>query len=184
MLHHIFLAAEAVAEAAAASEPAKEGLLGTLGINWKLFLAQLVNFAIVLFIFWKWIAKPIAKNLTERQERIQMGLQITDVMEKEKKNFDVWKSEEMGKARSEAEKIIKNSTQTAEKLKTELLTEAQAAAAKVAEQNRKQIESDRQEMISQAKDEIATLVVTATEKILKQKLDPVKDRTIIESSLK
>ncbi|MBX4188293.1 MAG: hypothetical protein KW793_04140, partial [Candidatus Doudnabacteria bacterium] len=31
------------------------GVLGTLGINWKLFLAQLINFSIVLFVFWKWV---------------------------------------------------------------------------------------------------------------------------------
>ena len=38
------------AEEVAHSE-AQTGVLGTFGVNWKFFVAQLINFSIVIFIF-------------------------------------------------------------------------------------------------------------------------------------
>jgi F0F1-type ATP synthase membrane subunit b/b' len=103
MIEQIILAATEEAVHAVETDP---GLLGTLGISWKLFLAQLINFGIVLFVFWKWVVKPLGKTLTDRQTRIESGLKNADLMEKEKHEFDAWRKEQMHKARMEAEGII------------------------------------------------------------------------------
>jgi F-type H+-transporting ATPase subunit b len=184
----ILFAAEAVQTAAEgtgdAAQAADSGVLGTLGINWKLFLAQLINFAVVLFIFWRWIAKPLTKALIARQERIESGLKNADLIEREKKSFEDWKGLEMKKVRNEAENILKSTTETATKLKQDILNEAHAQSAKVIEQAKSQVELEKTRMIKEVKEEIATLVVIASEKILKAKLDPKKDQNLIEESIK
>ena len=194
-LHHILLAAEEViqqaaeniphlAQEAAATHETDPGLLGTLGINWKLFIAQLVNFGIVLFIFWKWIVKPLGTTLTKRQERIESGLKNADLMEQEKKNFDVWRQEEMKKARVEAENLIKTTTDTATKMKQEIIAEAHSQSSKIMEQAKASIEAEKIQTLKEVKQEVATLVVTASEKILKTKLDSKKDQELITESIR
>ena len=131
-IHQIILAASEAVEQAA--HPEQSDLLGTLGINWKLFIAQLVNFVIVLAIFWKWIAKPLSKTLSDRQERIASGLKNAELQELEKKNFDQWKKEEMRKTRDEAEQILKSTSVEADKIKQETIAAAQDQAKKLAEQ--------------------------------------------------
>ena len=46
------------------------GGLGTLGINGKIFLAQLVNFVLVLIVLWRWAFTPIVKILDKRRDQI------------------------------------------------------------------------------------------------------------------
>src|SRR6185295_17476744 len=159
-------------------------VLGTLGIDWKLFLAQLINFSIVLFIFWKWVVKPLGSTLTKRQERIEEGLKNADRLDEEKKTFEAWKIGEMKKVRAEADTILRTTTDTANKIRQETIVEAQKQAAKIAEQARATIESDKNQMMKEAKQEVATLVVAASEKILRSKLDSRHDHELITESMK
>lgn len=159
-------------------------VLGTLGINWKLFLAQLVNFGIVLFIFWKWVVKPLGKTLTDRTEKIEQGLKNAEYTDSEKKKFEDWKIHEMKKVRTEADHVLRTTTDMANKIKQETIVEAQVQANKVLDQAKTSIESEKVQMLKEVKHEIATLVVAASEKILRTKLDPKKDQELINDSVK
>lgn len=177
----ILAATEAVEAAEHAADP---GLLGTLGINWKLFLAQLVNFGIVLFVFWKFVAKPLGKLLTDRQARIESGLKNADYMEAEKKKFEDWKMQEMKKVRTEADHILRTTNDTANKIKQETIVEAQRSAATLLAQAKASIESEKVQTLKEIKQDVATLVVAASEKILRGKLDEKKDHELITQSMK
>lgn len=188
-LHQIILAvAEVAQETAQAVEPltehAEEGILGTLGINWKLFLAQLVNFGIVLFVFWKWVVKPLGSTLTERQERIEKGLKYSETMEEEKKKFDEWKTTEMRRTRVEADKIMRATTDEANNLRQVTIVEAGNQASKLMQQTKASIEAEKDKAMREIKQEAAALVVAAAEKILRGKLDQNKDKELISESLR
>src|SRR3990167_4931204 len=159
-------------------------VLGTLGIDWKLFIAQLINFGIVLFIFWKWVVKPLGSTLTKRQERIEEGLKNADRMVDEKKKFEEWKTAEMKKVRNEADHILRTTTDTANQIKQETIVDAQKQATKMMEQAKASMESEKNQTMKEIKQEISTLVVAASEKILRGKLDPKKDQELINASVK
>lgn len=161
-----------------------QSVLGTLGIDWKLFLAQLVNFSIVLFVFWKWVVKPLGATLSKRTERIEEGLKNAEQTESEKKKFEEWKLSEMKKIRGDADHILRTTTDTANKIKQDTIVEAEKQAEKVLEQAKSNIESEKIQMMKEIKQEIATLVVAASEKILRTKLDPAKDHDLIRESVK
>src|SRR3989338_2557714 len=176
-LSQIILAAtETVAE--------KQDVLGTLGINWKLMLAQFVNFGIVLFVFWKWVVKPLGTTLTKRQERIEQGLKNADQTEEEKKKFEAWKLSEMKKVRTEADHILRTTTDTANQIKQETIVDAQNQANKALAQAKASIQSEKTQAMKEARLEIATLVVAVSEKILRGKLDDKKDKELISESIR
>jgi F-type H+-transporting ATPase subunit b len=188
-LHHIIIAAAEVAQEAAqhtetATETSAGGPLGTLGVNWKLFLAQLVNFAVVLFVFWKWVVKPLGKTLTDRQNKIESGLKNATHMEEEKQKFDEWKVMEMQKVRGEAEKMLKMATETADKVKQEMVTNAQEQSTKMIEQAKAAIEQEKTQMLKEVRTNVADLVILASEKILRSKLDTKKDHELVRDSVK
>jgi F-type H+-transporting ATPase subunit b len=160
------------------------GIIGTLGINWKLFLAQLVNFSIVLFVFWKWVVKPLGTTLTKRQERIESGLKNAEHMDVERKKFEDWKQAEMKKVRNEADNILRVTTDTANQIKQETIVEAQSQANKLIEQAKSNIQSEKVQAMKEAREEIATLVVAASEKIIRGKLYMKKDHELINDSMK
>jgi len=52
----------------------ESGLLFQLGINWKLFLSQAVNFFILLVILRFFVYKPLLSVIKERNKKIKDGL--------------------------------------------------------------------------------------------------------------
>lgn len=165
-------------ETAAAPSP-----VAVLGLNWQLFVAQLVNFAVILFILWKWVFTPVAKKLQERTDKIEKAMKDAASTEKEKLEFAVWKEEEMKKTRQEAGGIISQAQKDATTTKDDILRQAKEEQLKLAEQTRKQIEQEKNMALQSAKTELADLVTSATEKILRQKLDDKKDKELIKDSL-
>jgi F-type H+-transporting ATPase subunit b len=166
-----------------AQETASSGGIAVLGLNVKFFIAQLVNFGILLLIFWKWILPGVTKAMQARTERIQKSLTDADRIEKEKKEFDVWRQAEMSKARQEASFIVTSAQTEASKAKQQILDQTKADQQKLIDQAKSQIESEKNKSIAEAKNELADLVTNATEKILRHKLDGKADQTLIKEAL-
>lgn len=178
-----------IPSAQAASEPMSleevdPGVIGMFGINWKLFLAQLVNFGIVLLVLWKFVWKPVTSGLSERSEKIEQSLLEAQKITEDRLTFDSWKQGEMAEVRKEAAGIITEAKQQAEQLKAETVRATAAEQSRVIEQAQKRLEQEKATMLESAKSELADIVVQATSTILKEKMNPEKDKELISEALK
>jgi F-type H+-transporting ATPase subunit b len=182
-IHQIVQLIIPVARAAEEAAPASSGGIAVLGLNVKFFIAQLINFGILLLIFWKWILPSVTKAMQARTERIQKSLTDADRIEKEKKEFDVWRQTEMSKARQEASSIVTSAQTEAGKAKQTIMDQTKSDQQKLVDQAKAQIESEKNKSISEAKSELADMVTNATEKILRKKLDAHADQQYIKDSL-
>jgi F-type H+-transporting ATPase subunit b len=169
--------------ARAAGESTPSGPAAAFNLNIKLFVAQLINFAIVLFVLWKWVFIPVAKKLTERTERIEKAMADANSTEKEKQEFAVWKQQEMTKTRQEASSIVTAAQLDATKARDQIMQQTKEDQQKFVDQAKKQIEQEKNQQLASAKAEMANLITMATEKILRQKLDGKKDEELIKNSL-
>ncbi len=179
-LQHIFTSV-AFAQSAAAQSSSP---VAVLGLNAKLFIAQLINFAVVLFILWKWVFTPVAKKLQERTDRIEKAMNDADRVAKEKAEFEKWRQEQMGQARQEASVIITKAEVDAGKVKDDMLRQAKQEQQKLTDQAKKQMAREKEQTMNSAKSELADLITNATEKILRHKLDDKKDAELVKESLK
>lgn len=127
-----------------AGEAANSGVLGSLGINGKLFLAQLVNFAIVLLVLWKWAYRPLIAMLDKRSKLIEESLNKT-------KEID----ERMARIGAETGTLLKKAHQDAKMVMDE--TQAMAKGHRDAEMEKVRLEVER--MIASGKDELSRLKV-------------------------
>lgn len=159
-----------------ATEP---NFIGTLGLNWKLFLAQLINFGIVILVLWKWVFKPVAGALKARRHKIEESVKKAEEIEVRLKELESSRGEHMRKARAEAEEIIKKAIVAGESSKAEILGSAKAQAEKILAEAKTNIEKEKEKMFQEIREEVANLTVMATEKILREKLDERKDKELI-----
>lgn len=171
------------AEEAAHEAAANPSLAGMFGLDWKLFIAQLINFGIILFVLWKWVFRPVAKALTERANKIEASLAEAKRIAEEKETFDTWKNAEVSKVRVEASQIITEARQEAEKTRQEILDKAKQEQAQILLQTQTKLEEEKQKALSEVKENIADMVVDATEKVIQAKLDPKKDYELIKQAL-
>jgi len=82
-------------------------LFSKLGIEWHLILAQIINFAILLFILGRFAYRPLMKILKERQERIKLDEEKSVELSKEIAVARQRGEEILAAARVEGDKIIK-----------------------------------------------------------------------------
>ena len=175
---HIARAAEE-----AATEAASTGVAGMFGLNFKLFLAQLINFAIVLFVLWKWVFRPVAKGLSDRTAKIEGSLAEAQRIAGERETFDSWKNAEISGVRQEAAEIITQAKAGAERARTEITQTAMEESKKILERGKSQLEEEKNKAVQEIKTEVADMVVQAAESILRKKLDGPADKSLIKEAL-
>ena len=177
-------AGEAAVEVAGKTAEAKGGIAGTLGLNLQLFIAQLINFGIVLFTLWKFVFKPVATKLNERTDKIEKALKDADLTVKEREEFGVWKDKEIKEVKGHATEIIAKAKKDADGVKDETLRETKEAQGKLIAQAKAMIEKEKENAIKEARTQIAELVILATEKVIGKKLDEKADKQLIEEAVK
>src|SRR3990167_6010494 len=108
-----------------------DAIISTFQIDWKIIIAQLVNFAIVVFVLWYFAFKPLAKKMTERTNKIEKSLQDASEIEKRLNLVGEENEKRIIASRKEAETIIQQGQLIAEKQKQEAVAKTKEEAAKV-----------------------------------------------------
>ena len=139
------------------------GLLGQLGINWKLFLSQAVNFFILLVILRAFVYKPLLAVIKKRNEKIQEGLEKAKEADIRLAEVDVIAKQHLQKADQDSIEIIKNTEQRAKKLEESLVVKAeekqQQLLAQAQLQYEKQQEESRAKVLKEASQLVKKLIV-------------------------
>jgi len=159
-------------------------LISKLGIDWKLLIAQIINFLVLLFVLYKFAYGPILAMLEKRQKKIEKGLKDADAAHKKLAESAELQKEILHKARLEAKEVVEKARSQAEKAKVEIAVEAKAQGQKLIMDAKEQIEQEKQKTLQEIKAEIGSLVLAATGKIIDEKLDEKKDKELIEKAIK
>jgi F-type H+-transporting ATPase subunit b len=148
-----------------------DSIISTFHIDWKIIIAQAINFGVVFVVLYIFALKPLSKLMTERSEKIAKGFDDAKInatlLEKTRAEYD----EMLLKARAEANKIFQDGKKEAEKKKTLMLEEAKKEVAVVVENGKKILEVEKIKMVGEAKNEIVSLTMLATEKLISSKKD-------------
>lgn len=144
-------------------------LFAAFGINWKLIVAQMINFGALVFLLSYFLYRPILKLLDERREKIAKGVKDAEEAAAKLASSHSEGKEIVGKAAKEAEGLLSEARIRADEKGAELVKAAQSRAdAVMADANARAEEARRQALASSEK-EIAKTAMLAAEKILRGK---------------
>jgi len=159
-------------------------ILNEFGVNWKLLIAQMINFAILLFVLKILLYKPILKMLEDRKNRIIEAEENAASIEKRLEKIEKEREKTISKASDEATKLLEEATISS----AEIIAEAQEKAANemavVITKAKDQIAQDREKMRAEIRSELADLVTTAMTTIYEKKLTKADQEEIIKNTLK
>lgn len=158
-------------------------ILHKLGIDWKLLIAQGVNFLILLYILKRFVYKPMLNFLDERAGKIESGLQNAEAANKRLIEAEKEHKQLLAQAQKEARGIVEAALVVAKRRDAEQLEKTKAEVAAMLETGQKNIAEERERALREAKQELGALVVMATEKLTGIKVDAEKDNELIQKSL-
>lgn len=160
------------------------GLFTTFGIDWKLLVAQAVNFLILLAILYKWLYRPLVRFLEQRRERIEQSLAEAKRIERELQELGVTKEWTLHEARREAEEIRRRAEAQAETQRQETLGKVRAEAERVVAEARHKFLAEREELMRQVRQQAASLVAQASAKVLGRVMMPTLDKKLIDEAVR
>lgn len=157
---------------------------GGLSIDPAIIITQMFNFIILLFILKFLLYKPLLKLMQDREKRINDGLENAERADQMLSESEQTRLNTIKAARVESLTILDSARKSAEENKLKLMHEAEAEAAKVLETGHKVVEMERSKAAQELKVQAVNLIIQTAEKVLKEKIDPLRDQKLIEESLK
>ncbi len=158
-------------------------ILGKIGFDWQVALANLFNFVVIFLILKKFAFKPIFRVINERQQKIDQGLN-----DAEKAREDLIKAEEIKKqkideAKSKANQIIGDAQKSGDKIISQSEIEAEKAKKNILKDGQKELEEQKKKMEKKVERELSDMILFGVEKVLKENLSKTEKEKIISKSL-
>ena len=145
--------------------------LDSLGIDWKLFIAQVVNFLILLFILRKLLYQPLLKLFDERSQKIEKGLKDAETSSKSLEYAEKEAETIRQNAYKEANEILANSKKEADDQTKAIIADAHKEAEKIIKRGSEEVMSLKNNLIKETRAQISDLLTLSLDKITAKKLD-------------
>ncbi len=159
-------------------------MIEVLGIQWVKLIAQTINFAIVLFVLWKWAYKPIFNVLEVRREKIVEGLANAEKIAVQLAKTEADRKAILAQAGDEANKMIEEARVAALRVREVETQKAITAAEQILIKAREAAAQDHDRMLRELKREVGRLVVQTTTTVTGKILTPEDQRRLAEETEK
>ncbi len=143
-----------------------------------------ITFLIVLVILNKVALKPILAAIDNRENTIRNDLEQAEHQREEAEQLLEKHKKMMASAESEAQQLLKEARELADKKRQELLEQARHESQKLIEQAKAEIQHEKENALASLRAEVADLAVGAAEKIILHNLDEKKQKAIVEEYMK
>lgn len=150
-------------------------VLNAFGIDYRVLVAQLLNFAILFFVLHRFGYKPILQFLDERRKRIEGGVSMA-AEAKIKLNEALEDTKAIiVDAKKEATGILAKADELARKQSEEAITKTKEEIAVMYAREKNNILEEKKRILQDIKSEMADVIALALEKITKENAGSVEE---------
>lgn len=156
-------------------------LLQKLGVDWKLLLAQVVNFTILLSVLTFFVYRPLLRVIDERRERIRKSMDDAGKIAHEQERLAHAREEALRAIDRECGAFLEKAKNDAERAKAELLHAADMEAQALLAKGHEQLRAERAQAMREMQKSLASAILQMTEKILEREFSPRDQERILTS---
>lgn len=160
-----------------------EELIKTFHIDWKLLIAQTINFGLVFLALYVIAAKPLSKLMKERSKEINDGLDNAEQAKKELANANVTKEEIIKEAKIDAKKIVVAGENDGKEIIKEAKDKATLEKEEIIKQAKIDAEKEKKHATDKVREEAADLVADGVKKIVENYVAKGQGDQIIKTML-
>ena len=168
---------------ASSGAPAGPTFWGIPTAKWWDLLWRTLNFAVLLIVLIKVLAKPIANGLHARQQSIKE--QFTDLEERKTEADNAYQTyeEKLASIDQEISDIIQSAVAQGEAEKERIISDANRAAEDIKRQAEMAIQHELTEAKLKLREEVANQAVVMAEELINKNLQDADQVKLIENSL-
>jgi len=158
-------------------------MLETLGIHFPSLAIYLVNFLLVLTLLYLFAYKPILKLMDQRADRIRESLEAADLARQEAASSQEAIQEQITEARREGQRIMDQTREAADRFRTEEMDKARQEAEAFVERAKQDIQRERDTALQEVRASFGDLAITAAERVIRSSLDRTAHEALINQVL-
>jgi F-type H+-transporting ATPase subunit b len=159
-----------------------EQIARTFGVDWSHLIAQMISFAIVCLLLYRFAYRPILKVLGERRQLIADGLANAEKIKAELAATETQRREVMAEAGAHATRLIEEAREAAARLQEQEAQKTIAAAAQIMAKAREAAEQEHARGLAELKREVGHLVVETTAAVAGKILTADDQRRLAEET--
>jgi F-type H+-transporting ATPase subunit delta len=111
------------------------------------FIGQLIGFALIVFLVWKYVVPPVRTMMKNQQETVRTQLKENSEAAKKVADADSEHEKALEEAKAEAAKVIEEARHDAEKIGEQLRAQADTELERIKVQGAQQVQLLRQQLI-------------------------------------
>ena len=158
-----------------------------LGIDLGVLISQIVNLTLLFLALYFLLFKRVFAMLDERKQKIQQGLEEAQRAQEEWTRAEAVFQERMEQVERERAAIIAQAREEAEQLRAEAVgqarEEAREEARRILAQGQEAFETERQQAVADMRNQVISLVLAATRKVVEESIDEPMQRRLIDRFL-
>lgn len=155
-----------------------------LGIDFKLLIAQAINFVLFFLVFKRFLAKPFAKFINDEQkneaEKEKLAAEVAQKVEDVKKKQEALEKE----MKKKTEKAILEAKKAGEEVRQNILEQANQEAQQIKEKAKKQAQETETSLLRKAEEKAVDLSFFMVDQALKDAITPELRKKITQAILK
>lgn len=141
------------------------------GVDWPMLIAQAVNFVLVSFVIYRFGFKGILSTIQEREKQISDSLKHAEKIKLELEETERKQKETLQEASIEAKKTVTGAQEQAKSYIEGQKEDARKQAEEIVSKAKESMTLERERVLNEAKEDISSLVVLTTGKVLQKELN-------------
>jgi len=146
---------------------------------WTIIL-QICNLLLTIWLFKKFLLKPVQKILQQRQEMVNADLDAAEAARVEAQTAQAEYARSLEGAREEADALMRGAAQTAQTRSEQILNDAKQEAAAIRAKASEDIARDRKNAVNEIKNDISQIAVSIASKVVEKEISEKDHEKLIE----
>ena len=145
---------------------------------------SVVPLVVILVLFWKLVLPKFQEVLTEREDRIEGGIERAEAAQAEAKAALEKYNSQLAEARTEAAKIRDEARAQGQRIIADATTKANDESARIIESGEKQLAAQREQVVAELRKEMGQNSINLAERLLGEQLsDDVRNSSTLDNFL-
>ena len=151
--------------------------------NTSLIFWEIITFAILLFLLYRYVYPPIRDRILQRQSEIERAIDEAQKTRSEARELLAEYRRQIEEARGEARRILDEARKQGEAQRERTKQEAREEGERIIQRAREEIERERDSALREVRREVADMVIVASERVIRQELDRDGHERLISEAL-
>lgn len=158
--------------------------LDIISVNIWDILISLANLLIMFLILKRFLFKPVKRVMDARQAQVDKIYSDADQDRNEAAKMRQDYEQKLAAAREEADGLVRNAVQTAQRRSDEMMAEASGQASRMKQKAEEEIAREKQQMLQDVRGEISDLAVSIASKVVEREIDPEDHRQFVDEFIR